>query len=70
MRRVLEHLICASAFLTLLASASVVDGDSGSGAVFGPFMGESVGIGPALLWSPEFLKDHASNTYPGEENAS
>jgi hypothetical protein len=37
-----------------------VDGDSGSGAAFGPFMGESVGLGPALLWSPEFLKGKAS----------
>lgn len=37
-----------------------VDGDSGSGAVFGPFMGEAVGIGPALLWSPEFLKGKAA----------
>ena len=33
-----------------------IDGDSGSGAVLGPFMGESVGIGPAILWSPEALK--------------
>ena len=30
------------------------DGDSGSGAVLGPFMGESFGIGPAILWVPEF----------------
>lgn len=33
-----------------------IDGDSGSGAVLGPFMGESVGFGPAFLWTPEFLK--------------
>ena len=30
-----------------------IDGDSGSGAVLGPFMGESFGLGPALLWTPE-----------------
>jgi hypothetical protein len=33
-----------------------VDGDSGSGAVLGSFMGESVGIGPAVLWVPESTK--------------
>jgi hypothetical protein len=33
-----------------------IDGDSGSGAVLGPFMGESFGLGPALLWTPEFLQ--------------
>lgn len=32
-----------------------IDGDSGSGAALGPFMGESVGIGPAILWAPEQL---------------
>jgi hypothetical protein len=37
-----------------------VEGDSGSGAVLGPFMGESVGIGPALLWLPEFLGGRAA----------
>jgi hypothetical protein len=33
-----------------------IDGDSGSGAVLGPFMGESFGLGPAILWAPEALK--------------
>ncbi|HEY4166967.1 MAG TPA: transporter, partial [Reyranella sp.] len=33
-----------------------VDGDSGSGALLGPFMGESVGLGPAVLWVPESTK--------------
>jgi len=33
-----------------------VDGDSGSGAVLGPFMGESLGFGPAVLWVPESTK--------------
>jgi hypothetical protein len=33
-----------------------IDGDSGSGAALGPFMGESFGLGPALLWTPEFLQ--------------
>jgi hypothetical protein len=33
-----------------------VDGDSGSGAIFGPFMGESFGLGPAVLWVPESTK--------------
>jgi len=33
-----------------------IEGDSGSGAKLGPFMGESVGIGPAILWTPEALK--------------
>jgi hypothetical protein len=28
----------------------------GSGTVLGPFMGESFGLGPAILWTPEFLK--------------
>ena len=37
-----------------------IDGDSGSGAVLGPFMGESFGLGPALLWTPEFLKGRAA----------
>ena len=33
-----------------------VDGDSGSGATFGPFKGESLGFGPAVLWVPESTK--------------
>lgn len=33
-----------------------IDADTGSGAVLGPFMGESFGLGPAILWTPEFLK--------------
>ena len=33
-----------------------VDGDSGSGAILGPFMGESFGFGPAILWVPESTK--------------
>ena len=33
-----------------------IDGYSGSGAVLGSFMGESFGLGPAILWSPEALK--------------
>ena len=33
-----------------------IDGDSGAGATFGPFMGESFGMGPAVLWAPEQLK--------------
>jgi hypothetical protein len=33
-----------------------IDGDSGSGAVLGAFMGESFGLGPAILWTPEALK--------------
>jgi hypothetical protein len=33
-----------------------VDGDSGSGATLGAFMGESFGLGPAVLWTPEALK--------------
>jgi hypothetical protein len=37
-----------------------IDGDSGTGAVLGPFMGESFGLGPALLWTPEFLQGRAS----------
>jgi hypothetical protein len=30
--------------------------DGGTGAVLGPFMGESFGLGPAMLWVPEQLK--------------
>jgi hypothetical protein len=37
-----------------------VEGDSGSGAALGPFTGESVGIGPALLWLPEVLGGRAA----------
>jgi len=37
-----------------------IDGDSGSGAVLGPFMGESFGLGPAILWTPEALKGRAA----------
>jgi hypothetical protein len=33
-----------------------IDGDSGSGAILGPFIGESFGLGPALLWVPESTK--------------
>lgn len=33
-----------------------IEGDSGAGAKLGPFMGESVGIGPAVMWMPEQLK--------------
>ena len=33
-----------------------IDADTGTGAVLGPFMGESFGLGPALLWTPEFLQ--------------
>lgn len=29
-------------------------GDSGSGATLGSFKGESVGVGPAILWAPEW----------------
>jgi hypothetical protein len=31
-----------------------ITSDSGSGAVLGDFKGESVGIGPAILWMPKF----------------
>ena len=37
-----------------------IDGDSGSGAVLGPFMGESFGLGPAILWTPEALGGRAA----------
>lgn len=37
-----------------------IDGDSGSGAVLGPFMGESFGLGPAILWTPEAFKGRAA----------
>jgi hypothetical protein len=30
--------------------------DTGKGAVFGAFMGESFGLGPALLWTPEVFQ--------------
>jgi len=33
-----------------------VTGDSGSGAVLGDFKGESIGIGPSLLWTPKVGK--------------
>lgn len=33
-----------------------IDGDSGAGATFGPFMGESFALGPAVLWAPAQLK--------------
>ncbi len=32
-----------------------IEGDSGTGATLGPFMGESFGIGPAVLWAPAQL---------------
>ncbi len=31
-----------------------INGDSGSGAIFGDFKGESYGLGLALSWVPEF----------------
>lgn len=34
-----------------------VSGDSGSGATLGDFEGESVGVGPALLWLPPWCDD-------------
>lgn len=37
-----------------------VDGDRGSGARLGAFMGESFGIGPAFLWTPEAAGGRAS----------
>lgn len=37
-----------------------IDADSGSGAVLGAFMGESFGLGPAILWTPEALKGRAA----------
>lgn len=33
-----------------------IEGDSGSGAKLGPFMGESFGLGPAVMWVPESTK--------------
>lgn len=33
-----------------------IQGDSGSGAKLGAFMGESFGLGAAVLWTPEVLK--------------
>lgn len=30
-----------------------IEGDSGRGAILGPFMGESFGLGPAVMWVPE-----------------
>lgn len=33
-----------------------IEADSGRGAVLGPFMGESFGLGPALMWVPESTK--------------
>ena len=35
-------------------------GDTGSGARLGSFEGESVGIGPALLWQPKVFDGHVS----------
>ena len=37
-----------------------IDADSGTGAVLGPFMGESFGLGPAILWTPEALEGRAA----------
>jgi hypothetical protein len=37
-----------------------IDGDSGSGAVLGPFMGESFGLGPAILWTPAAFEGRAA----------
>lgn len=34
--------------------------DTGSGAALGAFMGESFGLGPAILWTPEFLQGRAA----------
>jgi hypothetical protein len=39
---------------------SQVSGDSGSGAKLGSFKGESLGIGPALLWMPNLGKGKLS----------
>ena len=39
---------------------SQVSDDSGSGAILGGFRGESLGVGPALLWMPEFGKGKLS----------
>jgi hypothetical protein len=39
---------------------SQVSNDSGSGAKLGSFNGESLGIGPALLWMPNFGKGKLS----------
>ena len=33
-----------------------IQGDSGAGATLGPFMGESLGLGPAVMWVPESTK--------------
>jgi len=37
-----------------------ITGDSGSGAVLGDFKAEAAGIGPALLWTKKFGKQHVS----------
>jgi hypothetical protein len=37
-----------------------ISADTGSGAVLGPFMGESWGLGPAILWTPAFLEGRAA----------
>ncbi len=34
--------------------------DTGSGAVLGAFMGESLGLGPAILWTPEAFQGRAA----------
>jgi hypothetical protein len=33
-----------------------ITGDSGSGAVLGPFKGEAAGIGPAVMWSKQYKR--------------
>lgn len=33
-----------------------ISGDSGPGATLGPFKGNSMGIGPSLMWVPKFAK--------------
>lgn len=37
-----------------------IDGDSGSGAGLGPFMGESFGLGPAILRTPAAFEGRAA----------
>ena len=38
-----------------------IEGDSGAGATLGPFMGESFGLGPAVMWVPESTKATSSS---------
>ena len=39
---------------------SQLSGDSGSGALLGHFKGQSLGVGPAMLWVPKSGKGHLS----------